>query len=1082
MTKHLRLSLVMLMVMLAYGGLSSNAKSNVSTVSAKFANAGDVTSKFTQTGDFTETNWNIAVSWKSKSYWGDLISKGTQIGSASNPASGIVLTGSSVPGTITNVTVNTSVANGGTTNVSVKVGESSFTVGEGESESATLQTSETDYIFKGSASGDVVITWTQPNTSKAIYVKSITITYEEASSSPLSSITLSGNYPTTFMEGDAFSSEGLVVTAAYEDETTKDVTDKVVVTEPNMNEAGTQTVTVSYTEGEVTKTASYDVTITAVAEHTASFMVNGTNAGNISVKEGEPISFPTPMAMIEGRKFMGWTTTEIDGTTDIAPVDLVTGATMGNADVTYYAVYAMTGEGGEPTLTKMSENDTFIAGDNVVIVAVAKDESNGTETTAYGMRQETVSTSYVGNFIFTGAVSMMVNDPQTYWTVSEGSNGKWKLGDDTNGFLYTSGSNNNLYASTENSSEWTLAYADGGFTLKNERYLSCRSDLNGENQYLWRMGGTTTTPAGIYHFDIYKFTKASVVYFGYCTTVPVDNRKQVELTEVSINPTEIVKGETAQITVSYQGGEGWNPSYIYTSDDEAIAVVDENGTVTGVAPGETTITVKLNIAANDPDFKAEGVSDMPVHIVVLNAKHHVTFSINGTTTDPELLEEGMPITFPTPDAIEGFTHVGWATEAIDGLVSATPDMVETATMGEADVTFYAVFSKVKETSVTATFDASDISNLSESTKYNRCWVENNTGIELYLSAGSRYTGTPNTWSVTKGTSNYFKIEIPAGRLTKVVTTIDNTANPGYIIGSVTEGAILGEYDESTETQTVDFTGVLSSVDCFATADKQIRASKIDVEAVAYDMQGYCTTIPEAAADITFDDTAHESETPNADIVAAHDGETVNATVNRSFAADKWNTVYLPFALSAEQVKGIFGEETVVAGYDSFDEAGGDFKFKSVEAMDANVPYLMKPVNAVNGFTAEGVTLVKGEGDVTADLIVPTTSGFHGLLDNHTFIGAINVYYLSTSGKIRQLANEGSLKAMRAFFSVLPEEGDAGDAAAKTFSIDGEVTGIVTVENGVQKFAEGDMFNLAGQRVNNSYKGVVIVNGKKVIKK
>lgn len=1054
MTKHLRLSLVMLMVMLT--GVSRAQQTIESNFQDKDLKVND--------GELVWTATNVSQFEKSGDGRGVQSNKNTTDFVFTSDA-----TQTTSLGTITKVVVTAS-ANANQT-INVTVGGTAF----GESKSLPNKTKNGDFTFEGSAAGQIVVKISRTSQSTA-WVKKIVVTYNSStSSSPLSSITLSGNYPTTFMEGDAFSSEGLVVTAAYEDETTKDVTDKVVVTEPNMNEAGTQTVTVSYTEGEVTKTANYDVTITAVAEHTASFMVNGTNAGNISVKEGEPILFPTPMAMIEGRKFMGWTTTEIDGTTDIAPADLVTGATMGNADVTYYAVYAMTGEDGEPTLTKMSENDTFIAGDNVVIVAVAND----TET-AYGMRQETVSTSYVGNFIFTGDVSMMVNDPQTYWTVSESSNGKWKLGDDTNGFLYTSGSNN-LCASTDDSSEWTLAYADGGFTLESGRYLSCRSDLTGDNQYRWRMAGST--PVGIYHFDIYKFTKASVVYFGYCTTVPVDNRKQVELTEVSINPAEIVKGETAQITVSYQGGEGWNPSYIYTSDNEAIAVVDENGTVTGVAPGETTITVKLNIAANDPDFKAEGVSDMPVHIVVLNAKHHVTFSINGTTTDPELVEEGMPITFPTPDAIEGFTHVGWATEAIDGLVSATPDMVETATMGEADVTFYAVFSKVKETNVTATFDASDISNLSESTVYDRCWVENNTGIELYLSAGSRYiNGTPNTWSVTKGTNNYFKIEIPAGRLTKVVTTIDKTHNSGFIIGNVTEGAVLGEYDESTETQTVDFTGVLSSVNCFATADKQIRASKIDVEAVAYDMQGYCTTIPEAPADITFDDAAHESETPNADIVAAHDGEMVNATVNRSFAADKWNTVYLPFALSAEQVKGIFGEGTVVAGYDSFDEAGGDFKFKSVEAMDANVPYLMKPVNAVNAFTAEGVTLVKGEEDVTADLLVPTTSGFHGLLDNHTFIGAINVYYLSTSGKIRQLANEGSLKAMRAFFSVLPEEGDAGDAAAKTFSIDGEVTGIVTVENGVQKFAEGDMFNLAGQRVNNSYKGVVIVNGKKVIKK
>ena len=43
------------------------------------------------------------------------------------------------------------------------------------------------------------------------------------------------------------------------------------------------------------------------------------------------------------------------------------------------------------------------------------------------------------------------------------------------------------------------------------------------------------------------------------------------------------------------------------------------------------------------------------------------------------------------------------------------------------------------------------------------------------------------------------------------------------------------------------------------------------------------------------------------------------------------------------------------------------------------------------------------------------------------------------------------------------------------------TGINYVRTYSQK-ADGAIYNLSGQRVNNSYKGVVIVNGKKVLKK
>lgn len=54
------------------------------------------------------------------------------------------------------------------------------------------------------------------------------------------------------------------------------------------------------------------------------------------------------------------------------------------------------------------------------------------------------------------------------------------------------------------------------------------------------------------------------------------------------------------------------------------------------------------------------------------------------------------------------------------------------------------------------------------------------------------------------------------------------------------------------------------------------------------------------------------------------------------------------------------------------------------------------------------------------------------------------------------------------------------AGAKECYIFGETTGINSIQNA--EFAEGSVYNLNGQRVDKSYKGVVIVNGKKLIKK
>lgn len=64
---------------------------------------------------------------------------------------------------------------------------------------------------------------------------------------------------TSYYVDDTFSFDG-VVTAYYSDNTSKTVTPTSVST-PDMSEAGNKTVTVTYTEGEVTKTATYSISV-----------------------------------------------------------------------------------------------------------------------------------------------------------------------------------------------------------------------------------------------------------------------------------------------------------------------------------------------------------------------------------------------------------------------------------------------------------------------------------------------------------------------------------------------------------------------------------------------------------------------------------------------------------------------------------------------------------------------------------------------------------------------------------------------------------------------------------------------------
>lgn len=69
---------------------------------------------------------------------------------------------------------------------------------------------------------------------------------------------------TEFYTNTLFNHDGVEVTATMKrdgQEFTKDVTDKAVFSNPDMTKVGEQTVTVSYTEGEVTKETTYTITL-----------------------------------------------------------------------------------------------------------------------------------------------------------------------------------------------------------------------------------------------------------------------------------------------------------------------------------------------------------------------------------------------------------------------------------------------------------------------------------------------------------------------------------------------------------------------------------------------------------------------------------------------------------------------------------------------------------------------------------------------------------------------------------------------------------------------------------------------------
>lgn len=188
-------------------------------------------------------------------------------------------------------------------------------------------------------------------TSKRAYVSSITVTagggatYKDYSTScgavepcVLTGITLNtDNVKKTFNVGEAFSSAGLVVTAAYGNCSNKTVTPASVST-PDMTSAGTKTVTVSYTENAVTKTATYNITVNAVP--VTKYTVRWHSCAGVAeeqYEEGAALKFPANPGANGSKTFKGWITTEhYTGAT--APSYISAGGAV-NANADYYAVY-----------------------------------------------------------------------------------------------------------------------------------------------------------------------------------------------------------------------------------------------------------------------------------------------------------------------------------------------------------------------------------------------------------------------------------------------------------------------------------------------------------------------------------------------------------------------------------------------------------------------------------------------------------------------------------------------------------------------------------------------------------------------
>ncbi len=154
----------------------------------------------------------------------------------------------------------------------------------------------------------------------------------------LSSIALSGTYPTEFHTGDSFSYAGLIVTATFDD-ASESVVIPTSVSTPDLSTTGTKKVTVSYTFKDVTKTADYDVTVSALPTFTVTLADTSTDLVETSPGAGVVLPTRDPIGLYS---FAGWSETNVSVETTTAPTIIPTGDYNPSSNVTLYPVYSKT--------------------------------------------------------------------------------------------------------------------------------------------------------------------------------------------------------------------------------------------------------------------------------------------------------------------------------------------------------------------------------------------------------------------------------------------------------------------------------------------------------------------------------------------------------------------------------------------------------------------------------------------------------------------------------------------------------------------------------------------------------------------
>lgn len=331
-------------------------------------------------------------------------------------------------------------------------------------------------------------------------------------------------------------------------------------------------------------------------------------------------------------------------------------------------------------------------------------------------------------------------------------------------------------------------------------------------------------------------------------------------------------------------------------------------------------------------------------------------------------------------------------------------------------------------------------------------------------------------------------------------TLGTSIQPIIVLHEESNANILvGDGMSETGDKNYDHTGYMLISEGYVTYTFPVEAGKtyyLFASRTKLALSGFCfdkdATYDTNVTPVTLDGNANNTDAINELEVGKQYNVTLN---NRSFGANKWYAVVLPFSVSQKQMKSVFGNDVKVLHYSDVEGTDLNLFEHFYQMIVGGTPVLVKPSKDVTNPVFNNVTLTSQEVVDIENTGFKCTGSWNNVdfPEYSYFIDAkTNSFYLYDPTKVEKNTVRPHAGAFRSW--IISTSTNPSEAKQLTMHINGieeqgETTAIWNAISGNDdaEVASKGIYSLSGQKMNAADtrslpKGIYIVNGKKFIVK